>query len=215
MDHAFIGCRQGAPEAGALLRLGLVEGPGNTHPGQGTANRRFFFENFMLELVWVSDPVEAQNDRTRRTRLWDRCTRRDGTVSPFGIIFRPSGPQPSTAPFPTWDYAPIYLPPGLTMQVAEGTSLQEPELFYLPFLKRAARGSDVQHALPIRRICALSVGVRGCDALSATSRCAEQHGLIRYFESPQPLLEIFFAGPAGQSYDLRPQLPLIFRSTPG
>lgn len=217
MDHAFIGCAKGAPEAAALLRLGLVEGPGNTHPGQGTANRRFFFENFMLELVWVSDPAEAQNDRTRRTRLWDRCERRDGAVSPFGIIFRPSGapagPAPP-APFPTWDYAPVYLPPGLTMQVAEGTTLHEPELFYLPFLKRAERGSDVKHALPIRRICALSVGVRGCNALSGTSRCAAQQGLVSYFESPQPMLEILFAGPAGLSFDLRPELPLIFRSAP-
>ncbi|HTD75292.1 MAG TPA: VOC family protein [Steroidobacteraceae bacterium] len=215
MDHAFIGCAEGAPEAAALLRLGLVEGPGNTHPGQGTANRRFFFENFMLELVWVSDPAEAQNDRTRRTRLWERCGRRDNAVSPFGIIFRPTGAHAVAAPFPTWDYAPVYLPPGLTMQVAEGTALHEPELFYLPFLKRAERGSDVKHALPIRRICGLSVGVRGCEALSATSRCAEQQGLISYFEAPQPMLEILFAGPAGLDFDLRPTLPLIFRSAPG
>jgi hypothetical protein len=215
VDHAFIGCAKGAPEAAALLRLGLVEGPGNTHPGQGTANRRFFFENFMLELVWVLDPAEVQNDRTRRTRLWDRCERRDSAVSPFGIIFRPSGAPPPPAPFPTWDYAPIYLPPGLTMQVAEGTTLQEPELFYLPFLKRAERGNDVMHALPIRRICALSAGVRGCNALSSTSRCAEQQGLISYFESPQPMLEILFAGAAGLRFDLRPALPLIFRSVPG
>ena len=168
----------------------------------------------MLELVWVSDPGEVQNERTRRTRLWERCERRDHTVSPFGIIFRPAGPQPAPAPFPTWDYAPLYLPPGLTMQVGEGTTLQEPELFYLPFLTRAQRGSDVQHALPIRRIQALSVGVRGCDALSVTSRSAERHGLVSYFEAPQPILEILFAGPAGLSFDLRPTLPLLFRSTP-
>ena len=215
VDHAFIGCTEGAPEAAALRRLGLVEGPGNTHPGQGTANRRFFFENFMLELVWVSDPVEALNDRTRRTRLFERCARRDGTTSPFGIIFRPSGAQPPPAPFPTWEYVPQYLPPGLSMQVAEGTTLEEPELFYLPFLKRAERGSDVRHSAPIRRISALSVGVRGYDALSAASRCAERQGLVNYFEAPRPLLVIQFAGPAGLNFDLRPDLPLILRSAPG
>jgi hypothetical protein len=47
LDHAFIACRPGAPEADALLRQGFVEGSPNTHPGQGTANRRFFFDNFM------------------------------------------------------------------------------------------------------------------------------------------------------------------------
>jgi hypothetical protein len=51
IDHVFIGCRPGAPEADSMLKRGFVEGSPNTHPGQGTANRRFFFDNFMLELL--------------------------------------------------------------------------------------------------------------------------------------------------------------------
>jgi hypothetical protein len=50
LDHVFVMCSKGAPEAEALLRVGLREGAGNTHPGQGTACRRFFFENAYLEL---------------------------------------------------------------------------------------------------------------------------------------------------------------------
>lgn len=214
MDHAFIGCKTGAPEGDALLRSGFVEGSSNTHPGQGTANRRFYFDNFMLELVWVADPEEARNERTRSSRLWERCAGNDSQVSPFGIIFRSTGTPPAPPPFATWSYTPIYLPPGLAMQVAEGTTLYEPELFYLPFLRRASaqRNEPVAHAPPIRRICGLSVGVRGRGALSAASRCAEQHGLVSYFEAPQPLLEILFEGPAGMRIDLRPELPLVFRS---
>jgi hypothetical protein len=195
------------------LRLGFVEGSGNTHPGQGTANRRFYFENFMLELVWVADPGEVRNERTRRTRLWERCERQDGQVSPFGIIFRSSGTPTAPPPFATWSYAPMYLPPGLAMQVAEGTTLYEPELFYLPFLRRtSARAEPVAHALPIRRIRGLSVGLRGRDVLSAASRCAERDHLVSYFDAPQPLLEILFEGPAGMRIDLRPELPLVFRT---
>jgi hypothetical protein len=192
--------------------LGFVEGSRNTHPGQGTANRRFYFENFMLELVWVSDPVEAQNERTRRTRLWERCERQDEQVSPFGIIFRSTGAEPAPPPFATWSYTPVYLPPGLAMQVAEGTSLYEPELFYLPFLRRASpqRSEPVAHLPPIRRIRGVSAGVRTPATLSAASRCAEQHGLVSYFEAPQPLLEILFAGPPAMRIDLRPDLPLVF-----
>jgi hypothetical protein len=214
VDHAFIGCKARAPEGDALLRSGFVEGSSNTHPGQGTANRRFYFDNFMLELVWVADPGEARNERTRRTRLWERCEGRDSLVSPFGIIFRSTSTPPAPPPFVTWPYTPSYLPPGLAMQVAEGTTLYEPELFYLPFLRRAAtqRTEPMAHAQPIRRVCGLSVGVRDRDALSAASRCAEQHGLVSYFEAPQPLLEILFEGPAGMRVDLRPELPLVFRS---
>jgi Glyoxalase-like domain len=214
VDHAFIGCRAQAPEGDALLRSGFVEGSGNTHPGQGTANRRFYFENFMLELVWVADPDEARNQTTRRTRLWERCEGRDSQVSPFGIVFRSTGTPPALPPFATWTYTPRYLAPGLAMQVADGTTLREPELFYLPFLRRASvqHTEPMAHAAPIRRICGLSVGVQARSALSAASRCIEQLGLVSYFEAPQPLLEISFAGPAGVRVDLRPELPLVFRS---
>ncbi|HEX3396506.1 MAG TPA: VOC family protein [Steroidobacteraceae bacterium] len=214
MDHAFIGCSTGAPEGDALLRLGFAEGSANTHPGQGTANRRFFFDNFMLELLFVAEAAEVQNEATRRTRLWDRC-RRANEVSPFGIIFRSSVTPPASPPFPTWSYAPRYLPPGLAIQIAEGTTLAEPELFYLPFLRRRATGTTepVNHAPPIRRIRGLSVGLRSREQLSKASRSAEKHGLVKYFASPQPLLEILYEGESGSQVDLRPDLPLMFRGT--
>jgi hypothetical protein len=216
LDHAFIACVAGAPEADALLRLGFVEGPSNTHPGQGTANRRFFFENFMLELLWVSDPAEAQSERTRRTRLWERCEQRGIGVCPFGIIFVAAAEPAPPAPFPVRFYAPIYLPAGMSMQIALGTSLNEPELFYLPILRRGARrpNEPVTHILPIRQISGLAVGVPGLSELSAASRIAESRALLQYFESPQHVLEILFEGPPDMGFDLRPHLPLVFRSSP-
>jgi Glyoxalase-like domain len=217
LDHAFIACAAGAPEADALLRLGFVEGSSNSHPGQGTANRCFFFENFMLELLWVADAAEAQSERTRRTRLWERCERREVGVCPFGIVFVAAVEPTAPAPFPVWSYAPIYLPAGMAMQIAEGTTLGEPELLYLPFLRRGARRPDepVIHALPIRQISGLAVGVPRLAELSAASRIAEGRALFRYFESPQPMLEILFEGPSDMRIDLRPDLPLLFRSSPG
>ena len=133
-----------------------------------------------------------------------------GAVIAKALLYQPAPPTQTGG---TWSYTPAYLPPGLAMQVASGTALFEPELFYLPFLKRAtAHTEPVAHALPIRRIRGVSVGLRGRDGLSAASRCAEQHGLVRYFEAPQPLLEILFEGPPGMRVDLRPGLPLVFRS---
>jgi hypothetical protein len=215
LDHAFIACAAGAPEGNALVRLGFVEGSSNTHPGQGTANRRFFFDNFMLELLWVADPTDAQSERTRRTRLWERCEQRDLGANPFGIIFRSAQVQPAPAPFPTWSYTPAYLPAGMSMQIAEGTTLYEPELFYLPFLKGAPiRREPVIHALPIRQVSGLAVGVPRLTELSAASRVAASRALLRYFESPQHVLEILFEGPPDMCFDLRPRLPLVFRSSP-
>lgn len=67
-------------------------------------------------------------------------------------------------------------------------------------------------APPIRRIRAVSAGLRGRNALSRASRSAQEHGLVSYFEAPQPLLEILFEGPAGMRIDVRPDLPLVFRT---
>lgn len=42
-----------------LKNFGLTEGTSNRHPGQGTANRRFFFKNFFIELLWLENLEEA------------------------------------------------------------------------------------------------------------------------------------------------------------
>jgi hypothetical protein len=219
VDHAFIACAPGAPERGALLRLGFIEGSGNTHPGQGTANRRFFFENFMLELLWVANQSEATSVKTRRTRLWERCSKletgmkRETDINPFGIVFRAVGDLDLPAPFPTWAYHPSYLPAGMSIEISEGTTLQEPELFYLPFLRQSGnrRAEPINHTPPIRQVCGLAAGVPRLQALSDASRIAEKCGLLRYFESSQPVLEILFAAESDLLLDLRPALPLVFR----
>src|SRR6478736_2891651 len=130
LDHIMIFCNVGAPEAGALTDRGLHEGPGNTHPGQGTANRRFFFPNAYLELVWIENSVEAQSPEARDTRLFERWQRRGNGACPFGLVFRP-GPRGPVVPPASWTYAPRYFPPGFTIEVARDLPANEPLLFYL------------------------------------------------------------------------------------
>lgn len=217
LDHAFIMCSIGAPEGDALIQRGLVEGSRNVHPGQGTANRRFFFENFMLELVWVDKPDEAQSVQTRRTRLWERWVgREDRTTSPFGVLFCAEGEPAESAPFRTWSYHPTYLPPGDAIEIAEGTRLEEPELFYMPSIRRGRqrRKEPISHGVDIGHILSVKVGVPGVGRLSDASRSAQDAGLLTYMESDRPLLEIRFASASSADIDLRPALPLLFRGQP-
>jgi hypothetical protein len=119
LDHIFIVCDRGAPGAEALLRLGLREGSSNTHPGQGTACRRFFFANAYLELLWIEDEEEAGREPVKRTRLLDRWALRRAGACPFGVVVRPTVDEIYTVPrFPTWRYTPSYLPEGLAIDVA-------------------------------------------------------------------------------------------------
>ena len=134
IDHIFICCSVGGSEADALTRLGLKEGTANTHPGQGTACRRFFFSNAYLELLWVSDPLEAQSAAVLPTRLWERWSARDDAACPYGIVLRPAADAVGAqTPFDSWSYRPHYMPPGLSIEVAQATPLAGPEFFYLGF----------------------------------------------------------------------------------
>jgi hypothetical protein len=164
-DHIFIFTDIGAPAADRLVALGLTEGSSRTHPGQGTANRSFFFHNAMLELLWVHSPIEAQSELIQRTRLWERSENRDGSVCasgdricPFGISLRPATDLPEPAAFPHWNYHPPYLPETLSIPVATNSEvLTEPMLFQIPFGKRPdqlppAKAQPLDHPLGFREI---------------------------------------------------------------
>ena len=89
VDHIFICTSADAPAARLLVNLGLVEGSSNRHPGQGTICRRFFFQTFMLELLWMEKASEAQSAMARPTRLWERFSAVGREASPFGVILIP------------------------------------------------------------------------------------------------------------------------------
>ena len=71
-----------------LSSFGLSEGSSRIHSGQGTANRRFFFHNAYLELLWVNNPEEAKSEEIYRTRLWERWRDRHNGACPFGFCLR-------------------------------------------------------------------------------------------------------------------------------
>jgi hypothetical protein len=69
LDHVFVCTPLDAPEADLLVAFGLAEGMLNTHLGQGTANRRFYFRSALLALGWARDEREARSPLVAPTRL--------------------------------------------------------------------------------------------------------------------------------------------------
>jgi hypothetical protein len=216
LDHLFICCEPGGPEAQALLDIGLVEGSGNVHAGQGTANRRFFFQDGFLELLWVHDPEQAQSPLTAPTRLWQRWSTRKAGSCPFGVAFRPAGSVVDTPPFDTWTYSPGYLPKEKQILFAQNTSLQEPELFYLawphPQLSAAAQPKD--HPNGLRRLLSTSVGLPVNTPLSAASMAVQAAGVLQYHVASQYELKLTFTGRQAVVFDLSPTLPLVLSAIP-
>lgn len=213
VDHVFVCCEAGAPEADALRRIGVVEGSSNVHPGQGTANRRFFFGNAFIELLWVADPDEVRSEPASRTRLWERWSGRRRGTSPFGIVLRPGDDADATAPFATWPYRPAYLPAGDVIEFAQDVPLDEPELAVLPWRRwnGPPPGEPVDHPAGLRDLIGVAVGLPSVANLSTASQSAGACCGIAYRCTDDHVLDLRFSGGREAVHDLRPTLPLILR----
>jgi hypothetical protein len=210
LDHIILFCAAGAPEADALIERGLHEGPGNSHPGQGSVNRRFFFRNLYLELLWIEDYEEAQVGEARRTGLWDRWINRHDGRCPFGLVFRPAAPG-TPAPFPSWTYKPKYFPPGFSIEVSLDIPANEPLLFYLPFA-RPALVEDVATAsgeVQIGSVSGATLHLPETGSLSAGLNSVVAGGAVAIEPGQEFLLDIRHDGSI-EIIDLRPILPVRF-----
>ena len=212
LDHVFICTAIGAPAALRLQQFGLTEGSPNRHPGQGTACRRFFVRNAMLELIWVADAMESQSAETRRTRLWDRWSAAGNRASPFGIILRPEADSQAMCPFLSWEYRPETMP-GLVLDIAEDTGLEEPMWCYMGSGRPPAPAPEkpIDHPGGFREITSIRVV---CPPLPETSLTKTMAGMnvIALETGPKHLLIFEFDGgrQSGET-DFRPDLPLVCR----
>lgn len=216
IDHIFIATQVNAPEAELLTAFGLSEGTPNQHVGQGTANRRFFFENTFLELLWITDVTEAQSELVKPTHLYERLNQQNPSISPFGICFRPTTQTDSAIPFPCWNYQPSYLPPHLSIPMASNNLLTEPLWFVLlfgaaPSSFNAEKRQPLEHTKGFKQL----TSVRISQPSTANSLAAQQANQVAGFKIEQGethLLELGFDGEqAGLSHDFRPSLPLIIK----
>jgi hypothetical protein len=184
----------GAPEAETLVDAGLTEGSSNTHFGQGTANRRFFFESGFLELLWVQEEVEAQSELVAPTKLWNRWSGRGRTANPFGLCFSSPEGVHSALPFPSWAYRPPYLSEGRHIVFAEGLPLSEPEFFLLswPETPASPRLESREHALGLHEMRSVSVGLPSPRSISDALSTIRDAGLVTVHRSEVPELVIEF-----------------------
>lgn len=129
IDHIFMFVEPDGPELAQLKALGLVETYRREHPGQGTANACFAFDNLFIEVLWIVDPAEALTPAIVRTGLEPRSRWRSAGTCPLGIAWRGK----AKGLIETWDFAPPYLPKGITIDVAcDGDDPRQPMMFTFP-----------------------------------------------------------------------------------
>ena len=82
-----------------------MEGTKNKHLGQGTSNRRFFRNDFTIELLYISNSDEAKNGAGKDLELLNRSI--EPCLSPFGIVSRVTDLR-FVPEFSSWQYFPDF-----------------------------------------------------------------------------------------------------------
>ena len=214
LDHILICAPFDAPVANRLVNAGFVEGTRNEHPGQGTANRRFFFDNAFIEFIWMTDEAEILSDLVAPTRLWERMNWRESGASPFEICIRPSGQDLTDIPFSTFAYAPEYLPEGDHIPMADQVPIKEPGAFVN--LSRRGQptppddGQPRSHPNGARRVDGITLTIPDAPTSDVSSALTD-FGIARYRVGSGHSIEIQCSGGAGDGLT-RPAVRLAGRA---
>jgi hypothetical protein len=92
LDHVIV--LVDGPDAAATRLPGCTLDPGRRHTGQGTRNRRVFFDRAFLELLWIDAPEDE-----RRSGLGFAQRLVEPTACPFGVVLRGEVPGADRARF--------------------------------------------------------------------------------------------------------------------
>lgn len=214
IDHVLLCTSVGALEANRVIEIGFSEGSSNRHPGQGTANRRIFFDTTMLEFLWVEEGAAAQSAEVQQLGLWERWYGRTSGACPFGVCLRASDDARQEPPFPTWQYQPAYSPVAIEVGI-NSQAVDEPFLFYIPIARKQREASARQvdptgHAIGVRDVTGLEIWHPAYGHPSLVMEAVAELGIVTFAVAPEFLMHLSFDhNGAGKSSDFRPEIPLI------
>lgn len=133
IHHIFIFTDDAGKVADELVEFGLTEGSHRIHIGQGTTNRKFYFDNFYLEILWVHNVNEINSSKTKPMGLWQRAAFKSNRFSPFGLCLVNSD-DTETVFKNAFKYQPDYFPQGMEIDILKNENQSDlPWTFRLPF----------------------------------------------------------------------------------
>lgn len=133
IHHIFIFTDDNGKIADELINFGLTEGSNRAHVGQGTINRKFYFDNFYLEILWVHNETEIKSEQTKLTGLFQRADFRTNNSSPFGLCVVNSDDTENLFE-KSFKYQPEYFPKGEFIDIIKNENQTDlPWTFRLPF----------------------------------------------------------------------------------
>ncbi|MFY0685664.1 MAG: VOC family protein [Cyclobacteriaceae bacterium] len=190
IDHIFIFSSEQGREADELIQFGLVEGSNRIHPGQGTRNRKFYFKNFFLELVWVSNENEIKSPATAPTRLWERANYKINGYSPFGLCMEPTDDVEELFEG-CLKYSPDYISDEQTFEII--TQENSPQL---PWACRVPHASEfdklTDHPNGLQKLSKVTFGVKGAFRPNRFTEVLSSKALIEFENNDDHCLTLEF-----------------------
>lgn len=217
IDHLFILVEESAPSVKMLVDAGLKNDPDTLHHlGQGTSAVFFNFNNFYLELMWISHNEEAEKPGNKIIDMF-RDQKKGG--SPFGFVVARSSNETDSIPFPTESMYADWLRPNESIKFGLSDDIMLPSIIvvprYLDYDSIKVRYPEAIRELtdhPIGSFALTSIRFRGPGLISKSTAINEllRQGIAEFIEDKNQLVELIFnEGISGKSIDVRPKLPLI------
>lgn len=190
IDHIFIVSTQAGAEADELVRFGLTEGSSRRHPGQGTQNRKFYFENFFLEILFIVDAEELSRPAIETSGLTRRMHFQQTGLAPFGLCLI-NTPDTDSVFESAYPYQPDYFPEGMCIDVLSHEAHPSlPWMFRLPFRGIGKKPDEpTEHAVGIRQLTHAQWDVKENDMSFAASF---DESAISFTPAPKPHLTLVF-----------------------
>ena len=195
IDHVFVLRKHGDPLPPAVREHRLTEQYRREHPGQGTANVCFAFDNFYLELLWIHDVTEAASTGIRRIGLLERSRWMTDGGCPFGIAWR-GGDEGRTLAVPCWDFRPPYLPPDRAIRVAvDSDDTRQPMLFESPGHSSplewpSERRGTLQHDSDLGSVTRITLTLANRTLPAAALAQLAENSILTVIQGTRPALEL-------------------------
>ena len=185
IDHIYIFSDQGK-ETDELVAFGLTEGSGRIHQGIGTTNRRIFFENFYLEILWVRNEAEAKS--VEKIGLWERNNYKNSNYSRFGLCLENT--EDTDVIFKdSIKWQPDFLPIGNQVEII--TNEKMPWIFKFPKNRKRQLDEPKTHKIGLKKLTKVIFNFRNIDLKNILTEI-ENNSIIEFNQASEDLLILEF-----------------------
>lgn len=234
LDHFNIWVKDPDKAKALLNDIGFTAVPdslSNVHHGQGTAGKYFHFLNSYLELIFVHNQreLEENNQKNKALDFTARAIFEENGASPFSIALRIKDYDIEKIPFEKIKYQQDWMEENASIYAAKNskTHLKEPSVFVVyPGIEADtfATISDLknipeayafarafyQHPNGAEKVTNIVITSVNVDLNTETMKTMEKINNVTIKNGDTHLMELFFDnGRQGKDFDLRPALPLI------